>query len=113
MNKPEIEKIKIEMDPELTVRRANNGFITNCLERLTSEENENVYGREENVFEDHTCGCSDDDDLELLKLLEPADKSMYYLLHYIKDFFGCFYSKHNKANIVITIEGKSEEDGPS
>ena len=66
---------------EINIKKVNNGFI------VTHENEENEELQTKLVFEDNLT------DLVV----------MQNLLYYIKEYFGCYYSKHNKENLDITI----------
>ena len=115
--KPDVKEIKLELPNEITIIRADNGFIVSNIDQLISDE-DNVYSEVKTVFEDGNIESDEvfDDQTEAIKELKPKEISMYYLLQYIKEFFGCHYDKHRKVNLSIEIEDfrskkEEEEDG--
>lgn len=73
---------------EVLIRKCENGYVIRHIE----ESNEKIPL--EVVFEER------EDELE----------PMRNVLYYIKEYFGIYYSKHNKQNLVIKIEGQNECD---
>ncbi len=76
---------------EITIRRAENGYICSWKEE----------GEEDNI-------------LEKQKVFEESEETMQEnlselacmkdMLLFIKEYFGVHYSKHNKVNLNIDIE---------
>lgn len=83
---------KNETQPwEINIRKADNGFICSWKEELE----EDYIKTMQQVFEE------EDDELGELK-------NMINLLNFIKEHFAVIYSKHNKYNINIKLEGEEE-----
>ena len=76
---------------ELNIKNAQNGYII--------EWEEEEAGKQQEVIEE-------DDELTENRELD----TMKRLLSLIKEYFGVYYSKHNKHNLVIKIENEKEAD---
>ncbi len=72
------------MDWELEIKKADNGYIL----KGRFGDSEQVSYR---IIEEE-----DDEDGEL--------KAMEKLLYEVKEYFGVYYSKHNKKNLIIEIK---------
>ena len=75
---------------QLLITKADNGFI---LEWQDEGEGDSVIDHEE-VFEEK----------------ESELECMQYMLLRVKEYFGVYYSKHNKENLVIEIVKRKEEE---
>lgn len=84
---------------EITIRKASNGFICSWKEESDNEEDYIVIRQA--VFEE----SEENPTSENLDELE----NMKNLLHFIQEHFGVSYSKHNKKNLVIKIEGEESD----
>lgn len=72
------------------ITKAKNGFI------IENNSDDNYEDKGTQVIEED----KQDEHGEL--------KSMENMLYELKELFGCFYSKHNKKNIIIKIEDINE-----
>ena len=79
------------MEWEITVRKADNGYLL-----MWEDESEDGSG-----LIKHTTVIEEKTDKEL--------ESMEEVLFAVKEFFGVYYSKHNKENLMVGIK-KTEED---
>lgn len=79
---------------EIKINKVSNGYLLNWSE----ENDENEMTDHQQVIEEKSEG---EDDGEL--------KAMEDLLFQIKEYFGVFYSKHNKKNLVIEIQETNNE----
>jgi hypothetical protein len=76
---------------EINIRKADNGFI--CFWKEETEEG--CIKNMEQVFEEED-GIDESGEL----------KNMINLLNFVKKHFAVIYSKHNKYNIKIKLEGE-------
>jgi hypothetical protein len=79
------------MSWELNIEKAQNGFV--CWWEDENDAGDTIQQR--NVIEE-----PDTEDGEL--------EGMEKLLSFIKEHFGVRYSKHNKKNLIIKIEGEND-----
>lgn len=79
------------MSWEIKIRKAVNGFV------VEHESEGEIEGKVETVIEE-------DENDEFGEL-----ETMKNLLYFIKEHFGCYYSKHNKKNVNIEIEEQDNE----
>lgn len=95
--KKEEVKEKESLPWEITIKKANNGFICSWKEA----DEEDYIRTNQQVFEEEE---ETEDSLEELK-------NMQKVLDFIKEHFGVHYSKHNKNNLIIKIEeGEKDEN---
>ena len=76
----------------LSIAKVNNGYILSYDE----EDREGILRVNTSLIEDKE---TDEDELEAMK----------ELLHFVKEHFAVYYSKHNKRNLVIKIEGGEDD----
>ena len=82
-------------DWEIKIRKVENGYILEWEDE--SESQENYFINNTKVFEiEENC---DEDKLNELKTLENV-------LWEITNYFGVYYSKHDKYNLTISIDDK-------
>jgi hypothetical protein len=79
---------------EIKVRKAENGFVTEWWDELSDGE----FRQFERVFEEP--------ETELGEL-----ECMVNMLHFVKEYFGEYDSKHNKYNIKIEVSENGEMSG--
>jgi hypothetical protein len=83
---------------EISIRKADNGFVCSWEEESDSETPSFI--KHEQVFEEKAENPMSENKDEL--------ENMKNLLYFIKEYFAVMYSKHNKVNLVIEIEGDEE-----
>ena len=76
---------------KLTIKEANNGFVIEHDE----ETNEGLI-KQRSVIQE-----PDDEDAELL--------TMQMLLYQVKEYFGVYYNKHQKKNLIVRIKDDERE----
>ena len=77
----------MEIRWDLRITKCENGFRVNHIEEIDDDR----YRVSETVFEE-----PETENGEMV--------AMQNLLYHIKEHFAVYYSKHNKANIIINIE---------
>jgi hypothetical protein len=78
---------------DLHIDKVSNGFVARFVDEY--EDGSGKYIRTV-VFE-----APEEENRDLI--------AMRNLLLYVKDHFGVYYSKHEKENLIIEIEGKTDE----
>ena len=81
------------MKEQLIITQADNGFIVDW-----KDEAEDGIIEHSEVFE-ISDDCLEDKELETMK----------YLLKWVAEYFGVFYSKHSPKNLKIEIEERKDE----
>lgn len=104
------EEINVLMDYVVTITKVDNGFIVTWLEE-TNEECNICYTKRKHVFEEGK-GSFMIGELHGIdpRDLAPDEVTMYNLLHFIKEHFGIYRSKHANINLEITFSKKKEEE---
>lgn len=72
----------------IKIIKARNGYILTWWDELDTGEL---------AFQSEVVGENDEED---------EQEAMMQLLLKIKEFFGVFYSKHNKSNVIVELKEK-------
>jgi len=113
IKKKTTEMTRVAPDWEVSIKRAENGFIVTSYEEMHGCDDDNqIYKKAQYVIEDGAFFEEIESlSAEYQSLIDDHDVAMYFLLHHIAEHFGCHYSKHKKINLYVDFVVKEDDDG--